>query len=468
MNKSDISGFLERKRVFFFWSKRFCSLSGTTFQCFKDEEMSKLDIEFHVSPQTKVDILLPPQDFKFQLSDDGQETQVYKADSKDQLMRWVLALRGCTFENPNISMSMFRILSVIGRGFYGKVMLCQSNETNEVVAIKTIHKSRLIMSNKVHTVIAERNILAKAAHPFIVSLRFAFQTPSKFYLGLEFASGGELFFHIQKRGSFPIADVRIYIAEIALALNHLHELGILYRDLKPENILLDDQGHIKLTDFGLSKDMDYSDSTNTFCGTSEYLAPEIIKKERYGIGIDWWALGILTYELLFGITPFCHSNRARLFQNIIEKEPAFHPSVSPETIQFITLLLTKDPMKRPTFGRIVELPFFEGMNFDDVLSKKYKPSFIPRVENRAPVNNFDSEFTKETPADSFVMPVMGSAEQFPGFSYVDNRAIDSPLSPNSDPDPSSNSNIVPSVITDNLLAVSPPKNTINENMNDNF
>ena len=202
---------------------------------------------------------------RFRILQPNGDNEIFECENNDLMMRWVLALRGCTFVNPDISMAQFNILAVLGRGYYGKVMLCENKTTKEIYAIKTIHKSRLIQSNKVHTVIAERNILTKAQHPFIVSLKFAFQTPSKFYLGLEYAPGGELYFHLQRRGTFPKKDVCLYMAEIALALDYLHKNNILYRDIKPENILLDEKGHIKITDFGLSKFLHY-DTRDKCCG----------------------------------------------------------------------------------------------------------------------------------------------------------------------------------------------------------
>ena len=161
--------------------------------------------------------------------------------------------------------------------------------------------------------------------------------------------------------------------------------------------------------------------TSTFCGTSEYLAPEIIRHESYGIEVDWWALGILTYELLFGKTPFCHQNKHRMFQNICEKEVVYPTGVQPVISNFINGLLTKDKRKRMTFKQLVKDEFFKGMDFHDVLKKKIKPNFVPTIENKSVPSNFDSEFTTEQATDSFVMPVFGSAEKYPGFSYVESE-----------------------------------------------
>ena len=158
---------------------------------------------------------------------------------------------------------------MIVKGYYGKVMLCKEKKTHKIYAVKTVHKERLIKSGKIHTIFAERNVLLKVKHPFIVQIRFAFQTNTKFYLGLEYISGGELFKHLADSHKLSLDEVRLYVAEVALALDYMHSQHIVYRDLKPENILIDLDGHLKLTDFGLVKDLSSNNTTSTFCGTAE-------------------------------------------------------------------------------------------------------------------------------------------------------------------------------------------------------
>lgn len=335
-------------------------------------------------------------------------------------MNWAAALINLTVQTSSLTMKDFDILTVLGRGFYGKVMLCQRKDTKEIFAIKTIHKNRLIKSNKVHTIFTERNVLLKAKHPFIVNICFTFQTETKVYFGLEYASGGELFFQLQRRSVLPLRDVRLYIAELCLAVDYLHSLGIIYRDLKPENVLLSADGHVKLTDFGLAKNIDLDQPTTaTFCGTSEYLAPEIIARKPYGPKIDWWAIGVLTYELLYGQTPFYSNNKARMFQAIRADKPRFPKTASPATISFIASLLEKDPDQRADFSQLKDHPFFCPLNFDDVIAMKVKPYYIPPADTnlqRAP--NFDSEFTAEVPTDSMATPTPLGGNQFEGFSFV--------------------------------------------------
>jgi serine/threonine protein kinase len=247
--------------------------------------------------------------------------------------------------------------------------------------------------------------MIRLKYPFIVSLKFAFQTPAKFYLGLEYAVGGDLFFHLQKHGLPALSDVRLYMAELMLALDYLHSNGIIYRDLKPENILLDGEGHIKLTDFGLAKDLNRICQTETFCGTSDYVAPEVIKREPYSFPVDWWASGILLYELLCGLTPFGHENRAQQFQDIVEKAVVFSPDVNCGAKQYIELALEKDPSKRAMFNELKNCSLFDGLNWDDVLARRIGPSYRREIAQDGHLHNFDKEFTQEQAMDSGTLPV---------------------------------------------------------------
>jgi serine/threonine protein kinase len=254
-------------------------------------------------------------------------------------------------------------------------------------------------------------------HPFIVSLKFAFQTPAKFYLGLEYVPGGELFHYMQTQGMLALEDVRLYMAEICLALDYLHGQGIIYRDLKPENVLIDADGHVKLTDFGLAKDLGHQSSTATFCGTSEYIPPEIVRRESYGFAVDWWAAGILLYELVSGQTPFTHSQRLHLFRNILERDVYFDAAMDPGVKQFVEMTLVKDPKKRATFRQLKSSLLFVGLNWDDVLARRVRPTLSIRRDRLAHLENFDEEFTREQALDSLVAPVDGAFEKIAGFSY---------------------------------------------------
>ncbi|OHT00830.1 AGC family protein kinase [Tritrichomonas foetus] len=448
------SGWLLKRYAFGFSARRFCCLLGSQFLICKDEKCESIDLIFDMTPDTHIDIVgcgynayndisnsyktahsksnnVKPENGskapkRFIISDRKAKSITLEAESPNKMMFWILALRSCIFQNKKMSLDNFNIISVIGRGYYGKVMLVEDPKKHDFYAIKSIRKSKLVDSDKIQTVISERNILAEISHPFIIDLKFSFQTASKFYLGMEYAPGGELFHHLRKNSNLQLNDVRLYVAEIALAFDYLHKHNIIYRDLKPENILLDAEGYVKLTDFGMSKDLKEKDSTGTFCGTPEYIAPEIVKHQFYSFAADWWTLGILTYELLFGVTPFSCSNRSKLFQNIVSSQPKFGKNVTDDVKKFILKLLTKDPEERPKFDDIKADPFFNNINFDDLLNKKIKPSFIPEVIHESIPNNFDYEFTSESAADSFISPVFGSLMEVEGFSFINDDFENSP------------------------------------------
>ena len=413
------------ERDFFFgmYHNCYCELNGTTFSIKKAKTSTKPDLQVQIKPTTTIRVFENETVPQFVIVNQGESDICLAGNTADEVMAWVVALRSATFQNKvKLTMDSFNIISVIGRGFYGKVMLVEMKSNGKLFAIKTVHKSRLISTRKVHTVLNERNIMVKANNPFIVELFYAFQTESKFYLVMEYVPGGELFRHVKEEKKLPLAESRLYIAEIALALDYLHSIGVIYRDLKTENILLGKDGHVKLTDFGLAKDLSFLEVTSSFCGTTEYIAPEIIRREPYSYSIDWWALGILTYELIFGVTPFFDRNRSKMFQAITLNEPRYPADAEPNTINFINRLLTKDPKRRANFTQLKNHPFWNNLNFDDVLAKKIKPAFIPDIKDNKSTNNFYDEFTAEPAADSIASSIDSSQNNFTGFSY---SAIDS-------------------------------------------
>ncbi|OHT15113.1 AGC family protein kinase [Tritrichomonas foetus] len=375
-NKAQTSGTLQRK-VFLVWTKRFAVFDNTKFTLYKDKGQKKIDIELTITPESKIEVLDKEKAPRFKISSNG-EVLLLEAETNNDMMRWIISLRSCSYVAKRLSMDNFNIISYIGEGYYGKVALVERKDTKEKYAIKIIRKRNMIQNNRIHTVITERNILQLANHPFIVPLKFAFQSSNKFYLGLEYEPGGELRTLIEEQPTIPLSDIKIYIAEISLAIEYLHDLGIIYRDLKPENILFDEDGHIKLTDFGLAKDMYHSRSSLSFCGTPEYIAPEIISHTPYDESIDWWSLGILMYELVFKRTPFANdNNKAKIYHNIVETQPEF-PSYAPiEITDLILRLLKKDPKERGSIIDIKMSKLFKDVNFNDVFQKKIKPSYKP-------------------------------------------------------------------------------------------
>lgn len=418
--KTQLSSWFTKRFIFGIRGKRFCCLIDNKLIVSKNESLSNIDTIVDILPTSQINIVNGDDQLQFSVSDKNGNSIILEAENTNQMMQWILILRSQTFQTQKVSMDNFKILSVIGRGLYGKVMLVEDIRNPSLkYALKTIKKSKLVESNRVNTVITERNVLVQCRHPFIISLHDSFQTASKFYFVLEYAPGGELFYHIQKRGILPLNEVKQYIAEIALAFDYLHKHKVIYRDLKPENVLLDADGFVKLTDFGLAKDLTDIETATTFCGTAEYLAPEIVSRRNYTYSIDWWTLGILLYELLFGQTPFESTNRMKMFKNITSKEPVFPHNADPTAASLISMLLNKDPKKRPGLQEIKAHPFFQDLNFDDVLAKRIKPYFVPEISTTEVPNNFDHEFTAEAAADSYTPPIFGSLQNVQGFSYTD-------------------------------------------------
>eukprot|EP00744_Colponema_vietnamica_P007642 GILI01010975.1.p1 GENE.GILI01010975.1~~GILI01010975.1.p1 ORF type:complete len:345 (+),score=81.06 GILI01010975.1:98-1036(+) len=294
--------------------------------------------------------------------------------------------------------------------------------------MKILKKEAIIARNQVAHTKTERNILQTIDHPFIVQLCFAFQTADKLYLVMDFLNGGELFYHLKKAGRFSEERAKFYAAEIVLALEYLHNLGIIYRDLKPENILLDSTGHIKLTDFGLSKNGIAGDmKTGTFCGTPEYLAPEILRGVGHNKAVDWWSLGALLYEMLTGVPPFYSRNRKQMFDNILRGTLMLKPYHSTEARSLLQGLLNRNASKRLGSGNedaeeIKRHPFFRGVDFEKMQRREIPAPFKPHLLGNIDVSNFDTSFTNEPVVDSPVESSLALTDKernrFTGFTYV--------------------------------------------------
>merc|ERR1719450_539753 len=243
----------------------------------------------------------------------------------------------------------FNIVRVVGAGGSGRVIQALYKPAGQMRAVKVMSKARLFQQEqRLQRVITEKRILARLRHPFVVSLHWAFQTSSHLFLVLDFCGGGELFFHMLKRGRFEETDARFYFCEILLGLEYLHSQQVLYRDLKPENCLLDSQGHIRLTDFGLSKDaLTQSALFTSFVGTAGYLSPEMVARQGHGFPLDYYCLGCLLYCLLTGSLPHYEGDYKEMIQRRVKGEPcAFPPWISPDAQDLITKLLAPDPSTR--------------------------------------------------------------------------------------------------------------------------
>ncbi|KAI1752765.1 kinase-like domain-containing protein [Xylaria castorea] len=359
----------------------------------------------------------------------------FKEKSEDSCVSWTNIQHGtgqlrigveyAGNEAHNLSTSDFELLKVIGKGSYGKVMQVRKRDTNRIYAMKSIRKERIIASKEVAHTLAERSVLAQINNPFIVPLKFTFQSPDKLYFILAFINGGELFYHLRREGRFDINRSRFYAAELLCALECIHGFNVIYRDLKPENILLDYQGHIALCDFGLCKlRMKDEDRTETLCGTPEYLAPEMIRGVGYNKTVDWWTLGVLLWEMLTGLPPFYESVLNEMYDRIVFEPLTFPDFMPPVAKDLLTKLLDKDPTKRLGANGSAEIkshPFFGSIDWRKLLQRKYQPTFKPDVVDALDTTNFDVCFTSEPPQDSYVGGAALSEttqRQFAGFSYT--------------------------------------------------
>ncbi|XP_063982067.1 ribosomal protein S6 kinase 2 beta [Diachasmimorpha longicaudata] len=320
--------------------------------------------------------------------------------------------------------SHFELLKVLGQGSFGKVFLVRKvvgRDKGTLYAMKVLRKATLKVRDRVRTKM-ERNILVDVEHPFIVRLHYAFQTEGKLYLILDFLRGGDLFSRLSKEVMFTEEDVKFYLAELALALDHIHNLGIIYRDLKPENILLDSNGHMSLTDFGLSKQPLDDTKTYSFCGTVEYMAPEVVNRQGHSFAADWWSFGVLMFEMLTGALPFQGANRKETMTQILKAKLGMPYNISPEAQALLRVLFKRNPTNRLGSKGVDEIKnhaFFASIDWQALYQKKVKPPFKPAVSEEDDAFYFDSEFTCKTPRDSPGLPPSATAhELFRGFSFI--------------------------------------------------
>ncbi|NWX41600.1 KS6A2 kinase, partial [Steatornis caripensis] len=331
--------------------------------------------------------------------------------------------------------SQFELLKVLGQGSYGKVFLVRKikgSDAGQLYAMKVLKKATLKVRDRVRSKM-ERDILAEVNHPFIVKLHYAFQTEGKLYLILDFLRGGDLFTRLSKEVMFTEEDVKFYLAELALALDHLHGLGIIYRDLKPENILLDEEGHIKITDFGLSKEaIDHDKRAYSFCGTIEYMAPEVVNRRGHTQSADWWSFGVLMFEMLTGSLPFQGKDRKETMALILKAKLGMPQFLSIEAQSLLRALFKRNPSNRLGAGfdgveEIKRHPFFVTIDWNKLYRKEIKPPFKPAVGRPEDTFHFDPEFTSRTPTDSPGVPPSANAHHlFRGFSFIASNLVQEP------------------------------------------
>ncbi|XP_023660120.1 protein kinase C epsilon type isoform X2 [Paramormyrops kingsleyae] len=332
-------------------------------------------------------------------------------------------------EAKRMNLDDFIFIKVLGKGSFGKVMLAELKGTDEVYAVKVLKKDVILQDDDVDCTLTEKRILALARkHPYLTQLFCCFQTKDRLFFVMEYVNGGDLMFQIQRSRKFDEARSRFYAAEVTSALMFLHQHGVIYRDLKLDNILLDAEGHCKLADFGMCKEGILNGvTTTTFCGTPDYIAPEILQELEYGPSVDWWALGVLMYEMMAGQPPFEADNEDDLFESILHDDVLYPVWLSKEAVSILKAFMTKSPNKR--LGCVAAQggeeaikihPFFREIDWLQLEQRKIKPPFKPRIKTKRDVNNFDQDFTREDPVltpveDAIIKQI--NQEEFKGFSY---------------------------------------------------
>jgi len=308
-------------------------------------------------------------------------------------------------EDIKLSYNDFEPIKLLGTGSFGRVLLVRFKSKDTLYAMKILSKNQIKIKHQEEHTKTERDLMVKINNPFIVNIKFAFQDDSKLYIVSDFMQGGDMFYHLHSQKKFEESRAKFYAIELILGLEYLHKNSMIYRDLKPENILMDSKGHLKISDFGLSKILDSpDDKAYTLCGTPQYLAPEILKNKGYDKTVDWWSLGCFLYEMLTGFLPFYIPKGNRINPKVFEEPLRFPPDVNPVAINLISQLITVNPKKRLGYGeedakKIKEHEFFKGVEWEKYLNKEIEPPFLPEFDNETDLRYFDKMFTDE-PIDS--------------------------------------------------------------------
>ena len=294
-----------------------------------------------------------------------------------------------------LALENFEILSTLGTGTFGRVRLVKLKSAPKMppFALKMLKKSVIIKMKQLDHIKSEKTVLKNMKHPFIITLLSTFQDSTYIYMLLEYICGGELFSRLRREGRFSNDVALFYACEIVLAFEHMHSNNIAYRDLKPENILIDKQGHVKLTDFGFAKKL--SEKTYTLCGTPEYLAPEIIQNRGHHFLVDWWALGILIYEMVAGFPPFYDESPVKIYEKILSGRIEFSKVFSSIVKDLIKKFLQENPSKRYGCGgkgidAVKRHKWFRGVDWAMVLRREIPAPWVPEIKSIDDTHFFDS------------------------------------------------------------------------------
>ncbi|XP_047596671.1 protein kinase C theta type isoform X1 [Lutra lutra] len=357
-----------------------------------------------------------PQGISWESPLDGMEKMCHRPEPEPNI------------ERPSVHMKLkiedFILHKMLGKGSFGKVFLAEFKKTNQFFAIKALKKDVVLMDDDVECTMVEKRVLSLAwEHPFLTHMFCTFQTKENLFFVMEYLNGGDLMYHIQSCHKFDLSRATFYAAEIILGLQFLHSKGIVYRDLKLDNILLDRDGHIKIADFGMCKENMLGDAkTNTFCGTPDYIAPEILLGQKYNHSVDWWSFGVLLYEMLIGQSPFHGQDEEELFHSIRMDNPFYPRWLEKEAKDLLVKLFVREPEKRlGVRGDIRQHPLFREINWEELERKEIDPPFRPKVKSPYDCSNFDKEFLNEKPRLSFAdRALINSMDQnmFRNFSFI--------------------------------------------------
>uniref|UniRef100_A0A668A640 Protein kinase C n=1 Tax=Myripristis murdjan TaxID=586833 RepID=A0A668A640_9TELE len=323
-----------------------------------------------------------------------------------------------------VNVDNFTLHKVLGKGSFGKVLLAELKGRGEYFAIKALKKDVVLMDDDVECTMVEKRVLALAwENPFLTHLYSTFQTKEHLFFVMEYLNGGDLMFHIQEKGRFDLYRATFYSAEIICGLQFLHSKGIIYRDLKLDNVMLDHEGHIKIADFGMCKENVFGENrATTFCGTPDYIAPEILLGQKYSFSVDWWSFGVLLYEMLIGQSPFHGDDEDELFESIRMDTPHYPRWITKEAKDLLERLFERDPTRRlGIVGNIRVHPFFKTINWQALERREVEPPFKPKVKAPNDCSNFDREFLSEKPRLSYSdKNFIDSMDQsaFAGFSFI--------------------------------------------------
>lgn len=378
----------------------YCVLNHSIFRVFSQDKSKTLyTINLSQIVNVVTQLYKPEPELKVILA--GGESLTFTGLSRTVTQQWTIALLTDPEPDHPLTMESFTFLQKLGEGQSSITMLAKSNETGQLFAIKAIPKDEVGAGIQNSRVLSEKNVLMRLHHLFIVTLYGCFQSETHFFFVLDYAAGGDLRTAMSSQ-KFSSKQVALYISEISIALKHLHSIGVMFRDLKPENVLLNSDGHIKLTDFGFAKEVSKQPEEHSFCGTIEYSAPEIITGKPYGSSIDWWALGIIAFELLTGFRPFHGDNFLELSKNIVNGKFYIPGFLDREEQNLIKGLLNKDPEKRLGDDTIFKIDYFKRLDLNQIERGEAHPEYIPKIQHYEQYCNMDilDKFNDDEPTES--------------------------------------------------------------------